>query len=233
MRIIFVILVAFAIAALLLTSALAVAQAPGPGATPTPTAATTPWWQSDKAPWLIATILGILGVILGALSRPTLERWGKAVDRWLQGLGFGFEKAYLEALAERHRYLKLVGVRGKTVAGRPKLKDVYVSLQMGSPGGAEEGAARPSVLSVGEALQAHQRLVILGEPGAGKSTILRYLVLAFGGDIPLKGIGLTEKRLPIYIRLKDCVESDQPISEVLTMTCFAQIELRQNRPEIN
>jgi formylglycine-generating enzyme required for sulfatase activity len=200
------------VTALALTVSLAGAQPPGPTPTPTP----TPWWTSDKAPWLLATVLGVLGVILGALSRPTLERWGKAVDRWLQGLGFGYEKAYLQALAERHRYLKLVGVRGKTVAGRPKLKDVYVSLQMGSPGGAAE-SGKSSELSVGEALQAHDKLVILGEPGAGKSTILRYLVLTFGGDILQTGIGLTEKRLPIYIRLKDCADSDKPISELLTL----------------
>jgi formylglycine-generating enzyme required for sulfatase activity len=206
---------------LALGSGLAGAQPPAPTATPNivPTPTPTPaWWEGEKPPWLLAVALAALGVIIGALLRPTLERWGKAVDRWLQGLGFGFEKAYLEALAEKHRYLKLVGVRGKTVAGRPKLEDVYVSLQIGAPGGGTEaGTARPGEMSVGEALQAHKRLVVLGEPGAGKSTLLRYLLLTFSGDIPQSRLGLAEKRLPIYVRLKDCLDGDKPICEILAL----------------
>jgi len=194
---------------------LACAQGPmpTPGVMPTLTPVPPAWYEGDKAPWIIALVLGALGFLLGKLFGPALDRFGAAINRWLQELGFNFEKNYLNALAEKHRYLKFVGVRDRPKGQRPKLEEVYVSLQMGSATQAD--ASQAGELSLGQALRAHRNLVILGEPGAGKSTLLRYLILVFAG-IAKNDLGLDEKRLPIYVRLKDCVGNANPICEILS-----------------
>ena len=191
------------------------AQTPTPGVTPTPTPVPPAWYESDKAPWIVALIIvPILTGLAGIFIRPALEECGKAFQRWLKELGFNFEKNYLIALAEKHRYLKFVGVRDRPKGQRPKLEEVYVSLQMGSA--TQPGAGAAGELSLGQALRAQKNLVILGEPGAGKSTLLRYLILVFAG-VARNDLGVNEKRLPIYVRLKDCVGNDKPICEIVSL----------------
>ena len=113
---------------------LQVASAQGPTPTPgvTPTPVPPAWYEGDKAPWIIAVILGALGFLAGKLFSPALDRLGVAINRWFQERGIHFEKNYLNALAEKHRYLRFVGVRDRPKGQRPKLEEVYVSLQMGS-----------------------------------------------------------------------------------------------------
>ena len=81
-------------------------------------------------------------------------------------------------MAEEHRYLKLVGIYGKESVTRPPLKDVYVTLHMGSAQ-VENGASKGRALTVAQALTSHNKLLILGEPGSGKSTLMDRLVLVF------------------------------------------------------
>ena len=57
-------------------------------------------------------------------------------------------------------------------------------------------------ISAREALKANQFLVILGDPGTGKTTLLKYITVAFAQKQSDK-LGLNEDRLPIFIRLYD------------------------------
>jgi thioredoxin-like negative regulator of GroEL len=59
-------------------------------------------------------------------------------------------------------------------------------------------------LSVNDALRDYPRMVVLGDPGAGKTTLLKYITLAFAMQ-QSERLGLTENRLPIFIRLYDYV----------------------------
>lgn len=60
----------------------------------------------------------------------------------------------------------------------------------------------PAVTSIGEALQDHTKMIVLGDPGAGKTILLRQIALSFAkgqeGDL-IKN----ERRFPILIRLQD------------------------------
>ena len=84
---------------------------------------------------------------------------------------------------------------------------------------------QPEILNLGEAYQKYNRLVILGDPGSGKTTLARWLVLKFAQamlkdleqenvTIPIQMVNpdlvsgeenynLGEKRLPILIKVAD------------------------------
>jgi formylglycine-generating enzyme required for sulfatase activity/energy-coupling factor transporter ATP-binding protein EcfA2 len=64
-------------------------------------------------------------------------------------------------------------------------------------------------VKVQEALAAEARLVVLGDPGCGKTTLLRYLALTYARDLHgeaglvARRLELSERRLPILLPLRD------------------------------
>jgi formylglycine-generating enzyme required for sulfatase activity len=144
---------------------------------------------------------------------------------------------YLHHCVEANRRLQLQGIRSAGRLVSIGLEEVYVTLtaterrtvaaeeawvdEMAhlAPGEAERlarlGADRPREtvaqvkVKVQEALADHPRLVVLGDPGCGKTTLLRYLSLTFARDLlgeeglVARRLELSEQRLPILLPLRD------------------------------
>jgi formylglycine-generating enzyme required for sulfatase activity len=144
---------------------------------------------------------------------------------------------YLRHVVEANRRLQLQGIRSAGRLVSIDLEEVYVTLtatewrtvaaeeawvdEMAhlAPGEAERmarlGADRPREtvaqvkVKVQEALAAHPRLVVLGDPGCGKTTLLRYLALTYARDLLGEAglvahrLELSEQRLPILLPLRD------------------------------
>ena len=76
------------------------------------------------------------------------------------------------------------------------------------------------VLELAEAVNRHERLVILGDPGSGKSTLLRYLALkhaqALYAGRSEAGSDLGTVRFPILIRIADYAEHGLPRGQSLS-----------------
>lgn len=77
---------------------------------------------------------------------------------------------------------------------------------------------KPTLLT--EILKRHNKLVILGDPGSGKTTFLRYLAAAFAKSKQGESFGLQEARIPIVIALRDLKHGDLPSAEELPKTCI-------------
>jgi formylglycine-generating enzyme required for sulfatase activity len=147
--------------------------------------------------------------------------------------------AYFQALLDRHLYLNM---KGMGVADRVPLRlpllDVYVPLKarLELPEGEtwrrglklagrglsapEEGASELRLsepMSVLDVLQKHDGLIILGDPGAGKTTFLKFLALrlALGQGADL-GLG---ERLPVLVPLSAYANAlsarDVPLDEFI------------------
>ncbi|MCP4518552.1 MAG: NACHT domain-containing protein, partial [Delftia sp.] len=130
----------------------------------------------------------------------------------LKGEAGRFREKYVPAVAEEHRYLKLVGIHGKEGLPPPLLQEVYVSLRMG---GTDAGDPLAPPLSIGEAMGRHSHLVILGEPGAGKSTLLDWLALVFAGEIESADLARPKDCLPVFMPLRNCVSDERPLHELM------------------
>lgn len=136
-------------------------------------------------------------------------------------------RRYLDNLIDTHQHLHLQGIRA---GGQPlsvDLEKVYVSLTAIE----KRGIAAPSIksveaeednseteiahaglqpLTINTALTRYQRLVIIGDPGSGKTTLMAYLALTYaralrdGTNTVGERLQPGEKnRLPILIPLRD------------------------------
>jgi hypothetical protein len=113
-------------------------------------------------------------------------------------------RAYLSALLVDPRYgrwsrqyVPLAGRMSRT-PGEMDVPPVYASLEV-SGHGAGRQVRRVRLDDITQATAAHEALVLLGEPGAGKTTTLLKLALDAAGTY-LDGTG---KRIPLFISLAD------------------------------
>ena len=146
----------------------------------------------------------------------------------------GLERDYLERVAEECRYLETEGVdRARAeltdvfvmleavespsreaeadVAPVPEravemgLKERVAAALFGRrEAGREERASPPSPVPLFQALGEHTHLIILGEPGTGKTTTLQFVALCFATDGWAKDrLQLDEARVPVRVALRE------------------------------
>ncbi|RLC60169.1 MAG: hypothetical protein DRI80_11300, partial [Chloroflexota bacterium] len=155
------------------------------------------------------------------LRREALARLRLSLPAPLETL----RRRYLDYIAAAYRWLDLRGLMQVRNLVRVPLARIYVPLAatveereppFPPPEMVEERALPPEAMrrlrepvtrrvELAQALREHPRLVVLGDPGSGKSTFLKYLALAFaeGPEATRERLGLDEVRLPILIPLNE------------------------------
>ncbi len=144
---------------------------------------------------------------------------------------------YLQHVIETNRRLQLQGIRSAGQLVSIELEQVYITLTATerrsvateeawleevaglAPGESERLTRRNAgqkqetmtqvKVKVEEAIAAHPRLVVLGDPGCGKTTLLSYLALTYARDLHSEAgllkqrLALAQQRLPILLPLRD------------------------------
>lgn len=113
-------------------------------------------------------------------------------------------RKYLAWLREQTAWIDIRGLLvGSERAHRFPIDELYIGLTM-------SGALRGSPEAKGVALEdelRHHRLVILGDPGSGKTTFLRRVAFEFCrkaiGEVPVHPLALPFSGFPLWLRISD------------------------------
>ncbi|MGZ3646262.1 MAG: NACHT domain-containing protein [Ktedonobacteraceae bacterium] len=147
----------------------------------------------------------------------------------------GVEKytTYIERILQR---FKVVGVvpKGREKIADPALNNIFVPLRVAVEGPKGHGQVHVSILDV---LEKHPHVVLLGGPGSGKSTAMRYLAWSHAAANllnPPEGIKLLRGRpLPLRIELRRLSATRARHPEYDILTYASEILLGQGGSEIN
>lgn len=125
------------------------------------------------------------------------------------------KKRFLNYVRQEHRFLQLSGF-GSAMRANLELEPLYVSLRA-VPGHVEaepdkqqpRAMDRLEALEIGPALDYARKqdcsgLVILGDPGCGKTTLMKYVALSLARGRPKRETGIPSGRVPLFLPLR-CV----------------------------
>jgi NACHT domain len=160
------------------------------------------------------TQIGLFGTLLAIILAVTRKHIEEVASKALDGLGKvgirelavrRFRRLYKADLVSNHKHLRLVGFNIVGVP-RPLLEEVYISLRVGTHGSTflESGKEPDTEQTIGfhEAIRTSDKLVILGSPGAGKTTTLSYILLQLVRNNAFEAFKISGKFVPIFVPLR-------------------------------
>jgi hypothetical protein len=180
-------------------------------------------------PFLTSAVSGVAVPIFQSLwgsGGKFLGMFGKSLDRNTKQLIFNASKQYEQNYEERHGILKVLGMREPV-----KLESVYTAVQFLNDdaigdflsiqdlekvyrqGNARKFNSQDSQKQLGiEVANKKQYLMVLGGPGAGKSTFLRKMGLE---ALKVKKGGFKHSCIPVFIELKRFTSSEINIEKFI------------------
>jgi predicted MPP superfamily phosphohydrolase len=124
-----------------------------------------------------------------------------------------FTARYRNASAAYHGHARFIGFPNQAPRPNARVSDLFVPLRMKRRGGTvvSENSTTAQVaqrlLSFGQDTPA--RIVVLGDPGSGKTTLSRFLVMLAAGVITMPGVEVAGQPLPLRIAFRDFVEKQR------------------------
>jgi len=186
---------------------------------------------------LLALLGGIVGGVWAFWKSKRRRKPKEAIDTRPT------KQRYLECLIAAHQNLPVAGFETNLRVPIP-LEKVYVTLQarMAEIDRARDGRHEMNFdlreapfernVTVQEALQfalgkKYDGIVILGQPGSGKTTLAKYFLLCFAADKAEKNLHLSQKLLPILLFLRDVDPEKSGVENILAALQKHQLGLEE------
>ncbi|MFG2306549.1 NACHT domain-containing protein [Actinacidiphila glaucinigra] len=115
-----------------------------------------------------------------------------------------FERRYLDYVAKKYGRLTIHGLDLADAPDRWPLDTAYLSLEAVPSSGPAEGGTEESAgpRAADRALAAHERVLLRGEAGSGKTTLVQWLATACARQDPDEGMAHLEDRIPFVLPLR-------------------------------
>ncbi|MGW1768909.1 NACHT domain-containing protein [Streptomyces sp. NPDC002073] len=123
-----------------------------------------------------------------------------------------FEQRYLAYVARRHSALTIYGIDLPPGSAKWPLDAAYISLDTVDRGPAPEDrrhgpaepaqAVRPRSLPADQALAEHERVLLRGEAGSGKTTLIQWLAVSAADPAPAAAMAYVRNRIPYVLPLR-------------------------------
>ncbi|MGW7277983.1 NACHT domain-containing protein [Streptomyces sp. NPDC054844] len=131
-----------------------------------------------RSPYLQRNLAGRAGRIAQLVDLGDAEAAARQPERSEEDAAF--EAEYAQWVARRHGWLTIVGVDFPNAPDRWPLEETYLSLEAeersGGVGGTED--EQRTVLLADRALEDHERVLLRGGAGSGKTTLVQWLAVA-------------------------------------------------------
>ena len=160
--------------------------------------------QFDVFSALIGSILTLIAVALVYLLRVPLVRIGQAAAMAASSL----THRLTAGAGQQYRELVARWACGASALSHlAPLDQVFVSPPLIPPPPHPDPEAKhpPAgrTISLAESLSGHNRVLLLGQPASGRTTLLAYLAHVYAREQVSETLGLPIRRLPLYVRLCD------------------------------
>jgi len=188
------------------------------------------FFTSEKLILVIGSILGITGTTIVVSLKDKIKKITTSSVNYIfstlnkEFTYKRFEKRYLKSINTQNKYIKVIGTWGKYIRN-PKIEDVYISLDLFSnPVTAKEiinkslNLVKNVSITLNDALKQHNKVVILGDPGTGKTTALSYLAYQLSSNMSSKKRHKLGACIPFLIPLRRITDSDSIFDAILDNT---------------
>ncbi|MCK4760885.1 MAG: NACHT domain-containing protein [Candidatus Aminicenantes bacterium] len=183
--------------------------------------------HGTKESLFLSIIFALVAIIIGALKSKVQAGAEWILDK-LGKYGKGklaerrFLKRYFEHIIFTHQFLKIVGFNTAGIS-RPQLEEVYISLRVSNFDlsykvkngiSTDNDCNENKSIPFSKALKQCKKMVILGTPGAGKTTILSYTLLMFARNKAERQFEIKDKLIPIFIPLRRLTHNDSILESI-------------------